>query len=56
MIESVVGMTSAAPTPITARRPIRVDGVSTKMAASDAAPNDHGQDGAPVKRREGGGG
>ena len=39
MIESVVGITSAAPTPITARRPINVDGVSAKMAASDAAPN-----------------
>ncbi len=38
MIESVVGITSAAPTPITARSPMRVDGSFTNMAAAEAVP------------------
>ena len=39
MIDSVVGMTSAAPTPIAARSPISVRGSSTKIAAAAATPN-----------------
>jgi hypothetical protein len=38
MIDRVVGITSAAPTPITARRPISVDGALTSIAASEAPP------------------
>jgi hypothetical protein len=38
MIESVVGMTSAAPTPMTARRPINVPGSLTKIATAEAPP------------------
>jgi hypothetical protein len=38
MIDSVVGITSAAPTPMTARSPISVDGSLTSIAAMDAPP------------------
>jgi hypothetical protein len=46
MIESVVGITSAAPTPIPARSAIRTLGLLTKIAAAEAAPNTN----SPVSR------